>query len=92
MGHSDADAHSAETSTFMTDFLLQSGGVAVIDGGMATELERHGADLRDPLWSAKCLIASPHLVRAVLPLSLFLTLSTYIFLCMYMSMFLFWLN
>ncbi|OIT06079.1 homocysteine s-methyltransferase 2 [Nicotiana attenuata] len=30
-----------------------------------TELERHGADLNDPLWSAKCLISSPHLIRRV---------------------------
>uniref|UniRef100_A0A6M2F8K8 Hcy-binding domain-containing protein n=1 Tax=Populus davidiana TaxID=266767 RepID=A0A6M2F8K8_9ROSI len=60
MGHP-----AAETSSFMTDFLRQSGGVAIIDGGLATELERHGADLNDPLWSAKCLLTSPHLVREV---------------------------
>ncbi|XP_019188515.1 PREDICTED: homocysteine S-methyltransferase 2 isoform X1 [Ipomoea nil] len=53
------------SSSLMTDFLRQSGGVAVIDGGLATELERHGADLNDPLWSAKCLLDSPHLIRAV---------------------------
>ncbi|KAF3455647.1 hypothetical protein FNV43_RR00286 [Rhamnella rubrinervis] len=56
---------SAETSTFMFDFLNKCGGYAVLDGGFATELERHGADLNDPLWSAKCLISSPHLVRRV---------------------------
>ncbi|KAL0414498.1 UNVERIFIED_CONTAM: Homocysteine S-methyltransferase 3 [Sesamum radiatum] len=49
----------------MTSFLRQCGGYAVIDGGLATELERHGADLNDPLWSAKCLINSPHLIRRV---------------------------
>lgn len=49
----------------MTEFLRHSGGAAVIDGGLATELERHGADLNDPLWSAKCLLTSPHLIRAV---------------------------
>lgn len=49
----------------MTNFLNQCGGYAVIDGGLATELERHGADLHDPLWSAKCLISSPHLIRRV---------------------------
>ncbi|KAK7280089.1 hypothetical protein RJT34_25151 [Clitoria ternatea] len=54
-----------ETSSFMRDFLDRYGGYAVIDGGFATELERHGADLNDPLWSAKCLISSPHLVRRV---------------------------
>ncbi|GFP92327.1 homocysteine s-methyltransferase 2 [Phtheirospermum japonicum] len=49
----------------MSDFLRQCGGVAVIDGGLATELERHGADLHDPLWSAKCILTSPHLIRTV---------------------------
>ncbi|KAL1832823.1 hypothetical protein DCAR_0102842 [Daucus carota subsp. sativus] len=58
-------ADNTDTSSFMTDFLKNSGGVAVIDGGLATELERHGADLNDPLWSAKCLLTSPHLVRSV---------------------------
>ncbi|XP_075506806.1 homocysteine S-methyltransferase 2-like [Primulina tabacum] len=52
-------------SSFMTNFLDQCGGYAVIDGGLATELERHGADLHDPLWSAKCLVTSPHLIRRV---------------------------
>ncbi|CAK8573679.1 unnamed protein product [Lathyrus sativus] len=49
----------------MRDFLNKCGGAAVIDGGFATELERHGVDLNDPLWSAKCLFTSPHLVRRV---------------------------
>nr|TKR83699.1 homocysteine S-methyltransferase 3 [Populus alba] len=53
------------SSRLMTDFLQKCGGYAVVDGGFATELERHGADLNDPLWSAKCLISSPHLVRKV---------------------------
>lgn len=54
-------SYSAE----MESFLRQCGGYAVIDGGLATELERHGANLNDPLWSAKCLISSPHLIRRV---------------------------
>jgi homocysteine S-methyltransferase len=37
----------------------------VLDGALATELERRGADLADPLWSAKCLIERPELIRAV---------------------------
>jgi len=53
------------TPSLMTDLLRKSGGFAVIDGGLATELERHGADLNDPLWSAKCLLSSPHLIRRV---------------------------
>ncbi|KAE8784491.1 homocysteine S-methyltransferase 3 [Hordeum vulgare] len=39
------------------------GGRLVLDGGLATELEAHGADLNDPLWSAKCILSSPHLIR-----------------------------
>ncbi|XP_057771642.1 homocysteine S-methyltransferase 3-like [Salvia miltiorrhiza] len=52
-------------SSLMANFLRSCGGSAVIDGGLATELERHGADLNDPLWSAKCLLSSPHLIRRV---------------------------
>ncbi|OIT08148.1 PREDICTED: homocysteine S-methyltransferase 2-like [Nicotiana attenuata] len=63
MGTVDANAQSS--SSLIKDFLHKCGGVAVIDGGFATELERHGADLNDPLWSAKCLLTDPHLVRAV---------------------------
>lgn len=37
----------------------------VIDGAMATELERRGADLHDTLWSAKVLLESPALIEAV---------------------------
>jgi S-methylmethionine-dependent homocysteine/selenocysteine methylase len=62
-----------ETSSFMSEFIRKCGGCVVIDGGFATELERHGADLNDPLWSAKCLIDSPHLVRRVHSLSLSLS-------------------
>ena len=37
----------------------------VLDGALATELERRGADLRDALWSARLLIEQPDLIRAV---------------------------
>jgi homocysteine S-methyltransferase len=37
----------------------------ILDGALATELERRGADLADPLWSAKCLIDRPDAIRAV---------------------------
>ncbi len=37
----------------------------VLDGALATELEVRGADLNDPLWSAKCLIEQPQLIRRV---------------------------
>jgi homocysteine S-methyltransferase len=39
--------------------------VMILDGALATELECRGADLDDPLWSAKCLIEQPELIRAV---------------------------
>jgi homocysteine S-methyltransferase len=41
------------------------GGSLVLDGGLATELERRGADLRDPLWSARVLLEDPDLIRTV---------------------------
>jgi homocysteine S-methyltransferase len=37
----------------------------VLDGALATELERRGANLLDPLWSAKHLIEQPDIIRAV---------------------------
>ena len=40
-------------------------GTMILDGAMATELEARGADLRDPLWSAKILIEQPHLIHQV---------------------------
>jgi homocysteine S-methyltransferase len=44
---------------------LRARSVLILDGALATELERHGADLSDPLWSAKCLLESPQLIRKV---------------------------
>jgi homocysteine S-methyltransferase len=44
---------------------LRARSVVILDGALATELERHGADLSDPLWSAKCLLESPKLIRKV---------------------------
>jgi homocysteine S-methyltransferase len=44
---------------------LRRSGVVILDGGLATELERRGADLRDPLWSAKLLLENPALIRHV---------------------------
>lgn len=37
----------------------------IIDGALATELESRGADLHDPLWSAKVLLEQPELIRRV---------------------------
>lgn len=43
--------------------LLEQQGVVILDGALATELEARGADLRDPLWSAKVLLEQPDLIR-----------------------------
>jgi homocysteine S-methyltransferase len=45
--------------------LLAARPVVILDGALATELTRRGADLFDPLWSAKTLIEQPGLIRAV---------------------------
>ena len=37
----------------------------ILDGAMATELERKDADLNDLLWSAKVLMEKPELIRSV---------------------------
>ena len=45
--------------------LIAAQGWIVLDGGLATELERRGADLADPLWSARQLVEGPDLIREV---------------------------
>jgi homocysteine S-methyltransferase len=45
------------------DFILQ--GIRVLDGGMATELERLGANIDGPLWSAHVLEDAPEKILAV---------------------------
>ena len=37
----------------------------ILDGALATELEGRGADLNDPLWSARILLENPELIRQV---------------------------
>ena len=37
----------------------------VIDGALATELERRGCDLKDSLWSAKILLEQPEIIKQV---------------------------
>lgn len=39
--------------------------IHVLDGGMATELERRGCDISGPLWSARVLDSEPDAVRRV---------------------------
>ncbi|HET6564744.1 MAG TPA: homocysteine S-methyltransferase family protein, partial [Xanthomonadales bacterium] len=44
---------------------LRQQGFLVLDGALATELEQKGANLDDPLWSARCLLESPELIAEV---------------------------
>ena len=48
----------------LAPFLAEKGYV-LLDGALATELERRGADLDDPLWSAKLLLEDPQQIEAV---------------------------
>ena len=48
----------------LTPFLARQRFV-VLDGGLATELERRGHDLNDRLWSARLLIERPDAIRDV---------------------------
>lgn len=44
---------------------IKNCGVVILDGAMATELEKHGADLNHALWSAKLLAENPSLIKQV---------------------------
>jgi hypothetical protein len=52
------------TSSPLAPF-LHDGGVLVLDGGLATELERADFDLDHPLWSARLLSERPEAITAV---------------------------
>ena len=43
-------------STDPLSSIINTQRAVVLDGGLATELERRGADLADDLWSAKLLL------------------------------------
>lgn len=45
--------------------ILSTYPVLILDGALATELERRGCDLNDPLWSAKVLLEQPALIKQV---------------------------
>ncbi|NTV63562.1 MAG: homocysteine S-methyltransferase [Oscillochloris sp.] len=47
------------------DTILQSYPILILDGALATELERRGCDLNDPLWSARMLLEQPDMIRQV---------------------------
>ncbi|KAK1668042.1 hypothetical protein QYE76_056201 [Lolium multiflorum] len=63
MGRGDAFVHGAADT--LRWWVREAGGCLVVDGAMGTELEAHGADLQDELWSARCLVSAPHLIRKV---------------------------
>jgi homocysteine S-methyltransferase len=44
---------------------LTRGSPVILDGGLATELERRGLRLADSLWSARVLIEAPQAIEAV---------------------------
>ena len=43
--------------------LLSAEKFIVIDGGLSTQLERHGNDLNDPLWTARVLMNDPSMIE-----------------------------
>lgn len=47
------------------DPFLAHHGVLLLDGGLATELQDRGHDLRDSLWSARLLLDDPTAIEAV---------------------------
>ena len=44
---------------------LENGEVIILDGAMATELQRRGVDLHTEAWSVRSLLSSPDVVRAI---------------------------
>jgi homocysteine S-methyltransferase len=57
-------SHTTMQTSPLDDFFARR-ALVILDGALATELERRGADLNDPLWSAKLLIEKPELIRQV---------------------------
>jgi homocysteine S-methyltransferase len=45
--------------------ILSQFPLVILDGALATELERRGCDLNDPLWSAKILLEQPDVIYQV---------------------------
>jgi len=60
---------AVETTPFLMKHVFSSltktPRVVILDGGLASELERRGANLPDRLWSARVLIDQPGLVREI---------------------------
>ena len=49
----------------MIQFLVDRFKLIVVDGALATQLEQHGCNLEDSLWSAKVLVEQPELITQV---------------------------
>lgn len=47
------------------DAILSQHSIMLLDGALATELESHGCNLDDPLWSARVLLENPELIYQV---------------------------
>ncbi|MFC7785198.1 MULTISPECIES: homocysteine S-methyltransferase [unclassified Rossellomorea] len=47
------------------DSILQKHSPLILDGALATELESHGFDLNDSLWSARILLEKPEAIEKV---------------------------
>ena len=45
--------------------ILEDFNLVILDGALATELEKYGCDLNDPLWSARVLLENPELIYQV---------------------------
>lgn len=45
--------------------IIKEKGSLVLDGAFGTELERHGCDIHDKLWSSKMLIENPDIIKKV---------------------------
>ncbi|MCB0062652.1 MAG: homocysteine S-methyltransferase [Caldilineaceae bacterium] len=58
---SNRKSRDLSTNPF-TPFLTEQ-GIIILDGALATELAARGADIDDPLWSAKVLLDNPELIR-----------------------------
>lgn len=55
--------HTDTIHPVLAPFLASPDDVLILDGALATELEERGADINDPLWSAKVLLESPESIR-----------------------------
>jgi homocysteine S-methyltransferase len=63
--NSRVNKRSMEITMNPLQHILNNFPLIILDGAFSTELQRHGCDLNDPLWSAKILIENPEMIRRV---------------------------